>query len=44
VSIRQGERINARAFTAMIKHIIANNRSGGWRKLKTVRRRSLQVR
>jgi len=35
VAIRQGEMINARALTAMFKHIIANNRAGGWRKLKT---------
>jgi hypothetical protein len=34
VSIRQGEPINAPALTAMVKQIIANNRAGGWRKLK----------
>ena len=34
VSIRQGEPINAPALTAMFKQIIANNRAGGWRKLK----------
>jgi len=34
VAIRQGEAINAPALTAMFKHIIANNRAGGWRKLK----------
>ena len=34
VAIRQGETINARALTAMFKHIVANNRAGGWRKLK----------
>ena len=34
VAIRQGEPINARALTAMFKQIIANNRAGGWRKLK----------
>jgi uncharacterized protein YjbI with pentapeptide repeats len=33
VAIRQGEKINARALTAMFKRIIANNRAGGWRKL-----------
>jgi hypothetical protein len=33
VAVRQGEAINARALTAMIKQIIANNRAGGWRKL-----------
>jgi len=37
VGIRQGERINARALTAMFKQIIANNRAGGWRKLKAAR-------
>jgi hypothetical protein len=35
VAIRQGEKINARALGAMFKQIIANNRSGGWRKLKS---------
>jgi len=34
VAIREGESINAPALTAMIKQIIANNRAGGWRKLK----------
>jgi hypothetical protein len=34
VAIRQGETVNARALTAMFKQIIANNRAGGWRKLK----------
>ncbi len=34
VAIRQGEKINAPAFTAIFKQIIANNRAGGWRKLK----------
>lgn len=34
VAIRQGKPINERALTAIIKHIIANNRAGGWRKLK----------
>lgn len=34
VGIRQGERINAPALTAMLRQIIANNRAGGWRKLK----------
>src|SRR5438270_12376814 len=30
VSVRRGETVNARALTAMIKQIIANNRAGGW--------------
>ena len=34
VAVRQGESINAPALTAMFKQIIANNRAGGWRKLK----------
>jgi hypothetical protein len=31
---RQGEPINALALLAMFRQIIANNRAGGWRKLK----------
>jgi hypothetical protein len=34
VAVRQGETINAPALTEMFMHIIANNRAGGWRKLK----------
>ncbi|HEY3036749.1 MAG TPA: DUF1801 domain-containing protein [Streptosporangiaceae bacterium] len=34
VAVRQGETINAAALTAMFRQIIANNRAGGWRKLK----------
>src|SRR5258706_14742554 len=34
VAIRQGEKINAPALANMFKQIIANNRAGGWRKLK----------
>jgi hypothetical protein len=34
LSIRQGEKINERALRAMFRAIIANNRAGGWRKLK----------
>ncbi|MHB8659537.1 MAG: DUF1801 domain-containing protein [Solirubrobacteraceae bacterium] len=34
VSFHQGAAINRRALTAMLKQIIANNRAGGWRKLK----------
>jgi hypothetical protein len=34
VAVKQGETINKRALTAMFKQIIANNRAGGWRKLK----------
>ena len=39
VAIRQGETINARALAAMFEQIIANNRAGGWRKLKRERQR-----
>jgi hypothetical protein len=34
VAIREGEPINARALLAMFRQIIANNRAGGWRRLK----------
>ncbi len=38
VAIRRGETINAPALTAMLKRIIADNRAGGWRRLKRERR------
>ncbi|MGI9149490.1 MAG: DUF1801 domain-containing protein [Chloroflexota bacterium] len=34
VAVGKGEKINAPALTAMFKQIIADNRAGGWRKLK----------
>jgi hypothetical protein len=34
IAFKQGETINAQALTAMLKQIIANNRAGGWDKLK----------
>jgi hypothetical protein len=34
VAIREGETINAPALGAIFSQIIANNRAGGWRKLK----------
>ena len=34
MAVRESETINAPALTAMFKQIIANNRAGGWRKLK----------
>jgi hypothetical protein len=37
VAVREGGTINAAALTAMFKHIIANNRAGGWRTLKRER-------
>jgi len=35
VAIRQGEPIKAAALTAIVRQIIANNRAGGWRRLKS---------
>ena len=35
ISFRREEEINAPALTAMLQQIIANNRAGGWRKLKS---------
>ena len=34
VAYSQGETINAGALKAMFRHIIANNRAGGWRAIK----------
>ena len=34
IAIREGEPINRRAFTAIVRSIMADNRAGGWRKLK----------
>jgi hypothetical protein len=34
MAVRQGERINRRALTVMLRQIIANNKAGGWRKIK----------
>jgi hypothetical protein len=34
VAIREGERVNGPALTAIFRQIIANNRAGGWRRLK----------
>lgn len=34
ISVYEGEKVNKRALKAMFKQIIANNRAGGWRKLK----------
>jgi hypothetical protein len=34
VAVGRGERINAPALTTMFRQIIANNRAGGWRKIK----------
>ena len=34
ISFQEGEAINRPALTTMLRQIIANNRAGGWRKLK----------
>ena len=34
ISYREGETIRSRPLTAMLRQIVANNRAGGWRKLK----------
>ena len=34
VAVRQGEAINSGALLGMFRQIIANNRAGGWRRLK----------
>jgi hypothetical protein len=34
VAVREGEILNEKALAAMFAQIIANNRAGGWRKLK----------
>jgi hypothetical protein len=34
VAFKQGEKINKRALKRMFQQIIANNRAGGWRRIK----------
>ncbi|WP_067712647.1 DUF1801 domain-containing protein [Nocardia yamanashiensis] len=34
VAVWEGQQLNAPALLTMFRHIIANNRAGGWRKLK----------
>ena len=34
MAVREGETVNNAALTAMFRQITANNRAGGWRKLK----------
>jgi hypothetical protein len=36
-AVREGEAVNAPALSAMFRQIIADNRAGGWRKLKRER-------
>jgi hypothetical protein len=38
VAIQEGQAIRARALTGIFKQIIANNRAGGWRRLKNADR------
>ena len=37
VAFREGEAINGPAMTRMFREIIANNRAGGWRRIKASR-------
>jgi len=37
VAFREGEAINEPALTAMFRQIVADNRAGGWRKIKAAR-------
>jgi hypothetical protein len=37
IQVRQGETINERALLNLFKVVIANNRAGGWRKIKANR-------
>ncbi len=34
MAVREGDLINAAALTAMLRQIVANNRAGGWRRIK----------
>ena len=34
IAIREGRPIDGEAFVAMVRQIVANNRAGGWRRLK----------
>jgi len=43
IAIRRGEAVNAPAFVALIRQIVANNRAGGWRTLKKIRKRPASV-
>jgi len=37
IGLRKDDKVNERALLAMIRQIIANNRAGGWRKVKRER-------
>ena len=34
IQIYEGDKVDAEAFVALIKAVVANNRQGGWRKLR----------
>jgi hypothetical protein len=34
IQVRRGETLNKQAFITLIQAVVANNRAGGWRKLK----------
>ncbi len=34
IQVRQGETMNKQAFITLIQAVVANNRAGGWRKVK----------
>jgi hypothetical protein len=38
VAIREGEEVPVRSLKTMFERIVANNRAGGWRKLKRAKR------
>ena len=40
VAFRENEEINEPALTAMFRQIVADNRAGGWRKIKAAREES----
>jgi hypothetical protein len=35
IQLYEGDRLNEQAFTKLIEAVIANNRAGGWRNLKS---------
>ncbi len=37
VAVRRGEAVPAAALAGMLRHIVADNRAGGWRKIKARR-------
>jgi hypothetical protein len=34
IQVRQGDQLGERAFVELVRAVIANNRAGGWRRLK----------